>query len=386
MLALDAARFPLVDYEFVANAQNEWVALIMRPHRVPATDFLRALFGNAELLTAIAPLDCLLPLDSAEVLTPSLCSILPPNRVAFIFPAAVLAREPEARAAARLVDEGYRVLVDGTAPDGSKLPAFLRAGARDCAHATPAPVSPLFGPHLAYNIHDAVRFTECEAAGFEWFCGRYPMTTPQPEAGHDGTSRRRLLALLALLARDADTREIEQMLKQDLALSFHLLKLVNSAAFSVDIQITSFAQAIHVLGRRQLQRWLQLLLYARQRADGPPNLLLPLAAMRGAQLEALCREHGGDRDQQDLAFMVGAFSLLDRLFDTPMQDIIGALRLPAHALDALLRREGPLGLQLTLVEGRADAQGHAQAGIAADTWWRSQLQGWQWAIQVSRHV
>ncbi len=386
MLALDAARFPLVDFEFVANAQNEWVALIVRPHCVPGTDFLRALFGSSDLLTAIAPLDCLLPLESAEALTPSLYDILPPNRVAFMLPAAVLAREPEARAAARLADEGYRVLVDGVAPEGSKLPAFLRTGARDCAHAAPAPVSPLFGPHLAYEVDDSGRFAECEAAGYEWFCGRYPMTAPQPESGHDGTSRRRLLALLALLARDADTCELEQMLKQDAALSFHLLKLVNSAAFSVNIEITSFAQAIHVLGRRQLQRWLQLLLYAHQRADGPPNLLLPLAAMRGAQMEALNREHGGDRDQQDLAFMVGAFSLLDRLFDTPMEDIIGALRLPAHALDALLRREGRLGEQLALIEGRADAVRHAQAGIAADVWWRSQLQGWQWAIQVGRHV
>lgn len=386
MLALDAARFPLVDYEFVANAQNEWVALIVRPQHVPAADSLRALFGKPDLLAAIAPLDCLLPLESAEELTPSLCSILPPNRVAFMLPAAALAREAEARAAARLAEEGYRVLVDGAAPAGAKLPAFLRTGARDCAHAAPAPVSPLFGPHLAYNIGDAQRHAECEAAGFEWFCGPYPMTTPQPEAGHDGTSRRRLLALLALLARDADTSELEQTLKQDLALSFHLLKLVNSAAFSVDLEIISFAQAIHVLGRRQLQRWLQLLLYARQRADGPPNLLLPLAAMRGAQLEALCREHGGDRDQQDLAFMVGAFSLLDRLFDTPMEDIIGALRLPVHALAALLRREGPLGEQLALVEGRADPALHARAGIGADIWWRSQLQGWQWAIQVGRHV
>ncbi|GAB3471643.1 hypothetical protein GCM10027321_43750 [Massilia terrae] len=386
MLPLDAARFPLVDHEFVASAQNEWVALILRPQRAAVADSLRALFGTPDLLAAIAPLDCMLPLDSAEALTPSLCSILPPNRVVFIFPAAVLASEAEARAAERLAGEGYRVLADGAAPEGVKLPSCLRTGARDCAQAAPAPVSPLFGPHLAYNVGDAARFAECEAAGYEWFCGAYPMTTPQPDSGHDGTSRRRLLALLALLARDAETRELEQMLKLDLALSFHLLKLVNSAAFSVDIEIVSFSQAIHVLGRRQLQRWLQLLLYARQRADGPPNLLLPLAAMRGAQLEALCREHGGDRDQQDLAFMIGAFSLLDRLFDTPMEDIIGALRLPKHALSALLRREGQLGEQLALVESRADVDRHEQAGIAADIWWRSQLQGWQWAIQVGRNV
>ncbi|MGZ5202325.1 MAG: HDOD domain-containing protein [Telluria sp.] len=386
MVALDATRFPLVHLEFVANAQNEWVALIVRPQDAPVSDALRALFGTQDLLAAVTPLDCLLPLETAEVLTPSLCSILPPNRIRFMLPGAALARASEADIAARLLDAGYTILVDGPAPSGVTLPAGLRVAARDCAAAAPAPVSPLFGPHLAYNVDSAERFGQCEVAGFEWFSGAYPMHMPQPESGHDGTSRRRLLALLALLARDAGTAELEQLLKQDPALSFHLLKLVNSAAFRVSLEITSFVQAINVLGRRQLQRWLQLLLYARQRPDGPPNLLLPLAALRGAQLESLCRDDGGDRDEQDLAFMCGAFSLLDRLFDTPMEDIIGALRLPQHMLDALLRREGPLGERLALVEGGADAERLARAGIAPDAWWRSQLGAIRWAIQVGRHV
>ncbi|WP_229507968.1 HDOD domain-containing protein [Massilia sp. Dwa41.01b] len=145
---------------------------------------------------------------------------------------------------------------------------------------------------------------------------------------------------MALLARDADSRELELLLKQDPVLSFHLLKLVNSAAFAVNTQITSYAQAIAVLGRRQLQRWLQLLLYARAAADGAPNLLLPLAALRAGQLEILCKADGGERDDQDLAFMTGAFSLLDRLLGMPMAAILADLQLPAHVEAALLWREG----------------------------------------------
>jgi EAL and modified HD-GYP domain-containing signal transduction protein len=386
MVALDAARFPLVEFSFVASAQNDWVALIVRPQQAPLSDALRALFSTPDLLAAVTPLDCLLPLETAEVLTPSLCGILPPNRVRLMLPGAALARESEARTVARLVGEGYAILVDGAAPAGVKLPAGLRMTARDCAAAAPTPVSPLFGPHLAYNVDSGERFGQCEVAGFEWFSGAYPLHMPQPESGHDGTSRRRLLTLLALVARDADTAELEQLLKQDPALSFHLLKLVNSAAFRVSFEITSFAQAIHLLGRRQLQRWLQLLLYARQRPDGLPNLLQPLAALRGAHLESLCRDDGGDRDEQDLSFMCGAFSLLDRLFDTPMEDIIGALRLPRHVLDALLRREGPLGQRLALVEGGADEASLARAAIQPVAWWRSQLGAIRWAIQVGRHV
>ena len=76
--------------------------------------------------------------------------------------------------------------------------------------------------------------------------------------------------------------EEARVLKQDPALSYHLLKLVNSAAFGFANPIHNFTQAINVLGRRQLQRWLQLLLYARPQQDGMPNLLLPEAARRAA--------------------------------------------------------------------------------------------------------
>jgi EAL and modified HD-GYP domain-containing signal transduction protein len=386
MVAQDAARFPLVELNFVANAQNEWVALTLRPERAMLDDALPAMFGTPDLLAAIAPLDCILPLESAAVLTPFLCKLLPPTRVIIVLPAAALAVDTDAKRAAELVEQGYRVLVDGVAPAGVKLPRALRSTAHDCALGAPPPVSPLFGPHLAYNVDSAGQYDDCESLGYDWFSGRYPQYMPQPDSGHDGTSRRRLLALLALLARDADTRELEQSLKQDPALSFHLLKLVNSAAFAVGTEITGFSQAITVLGRRQLQRWLQLLLYARQRSDGPPNLLLPLAALRGAQLEELCRRDGGDRDDQDLAFMCGVFSLLDRLFDTQMEEIIGALRLPQKVLDALLRREGALGERLRLIEGSPGSGDLARAGIDHESWWPSQLHAAHWAIQVSRNV
>ena len=244
-----------------------------------------------------------------------------------------------------------------------------------------------FGPHLAHGVDGAARLQECARAGFTWFSGDYPFDPAAGGKDQDSTSRRRILGLLALLATDADSRELEQLLRQDPALSFHLLKLVNSAAFAVNTTITGYAQAIAVLGRRQLQRWLQLLLYARSGADGLPNPLLPLAALRAAQLEKLCKREGGDRDAQDLAFMTGAFSLLDRLLGMPMAEILADLRLPAHVAAALLAREGVLGQRLLLAEGGdVCAPALARARIDAAAWWDSQLHAFHWAIQVGRNV
>jgi EAL and modified HD-GYP domain-containing signal transduction protein len=378
----------MVEVRFVANARNEWVALLLRPERGAETDSLLAMFSAPDLLAASAPLDCVLQLDSLDQLSPALLPLLPPSRIVFILPAASLGEQGVPGRLAQLQGMGYRVLLDGSLPPGVARPATLRSVACDCANGLPegALLLPQFGPHFARGVDTPECFAACQDAGFTWFCGDHPLH-PASVASRtpDPASRRRLLALLGLLARDADSRELEALLKQDAALSFHLLKLVNSAAFAVSTQITSFGQAIRLLGRRQLQRWLQLLLYARDQADGLPNLMLPLAALRGAQMEALCKRDG-DAETQDLAFMAGVFSLIDRLFATPMAELVAELSLPAQVQAALLAREGQLGERLRLIESTPNTDQLRLAGVLHSDWWHSQLHAWHWAIQVGRNV
>ncbi len=386
----DSNTFPLVAIDPVANGQNEWVALCLRPATGPGlAQQLQALFGTPDLLAAIAPLDGILMLDDPAALTPPVLALTPANRIGFAVSAASLAQEGVARRLTELHELGYRLWLDGAPPPGLTVPPALRTVARDCSR-DPLPagrLAALFGPHLARRVDSAAGFAECEMAGFDWFSGDYPCDPLcSGSDAPDGSSRRRILTLLGLLSRDADSREIEQQLKQDPTLSYHLLKLVNSAAFAVSTQITSFNQAISLLGRRQLQRWLQLLLYARQQPDGLPNLLLPLAARRGAQLEALCKRGGAERDECDLAFMTGVFSLLDRLLHMPMLEIVAELHLPQHVSDALLERSGTLGSWLRLTESHPSQEALEAAGVAPADWWNSQLTAYHWAIQVGRNV
>lgn len=396
MAVPDSHPFLPVCLHPVANRQNGWVALLVEPAAGSTMDTLRpeilgSLFGSADLLAAIAPLDCVLRLAAPGVLTPNLLALLPPSRVVLAFDAAALAQDGAqngvGKQLAALHERGYRLMLDGALPPNVIRPAAARAVALDCRDGAPPPASLLApsGPHLARRVDSAQRFAECARAGFDWFSGAYPFDAHEAQ-GKDGPSRRRILGLLALLARDADSRDLELLLKQDPVLSFHLLRLVNSAAFALNTPVTGYVQAIAVLGRRQLQRWLQLLLYAGGTADGLPNLLLPLAALRAGQLEMLCKATGGDRDEQDLAFMTGAFSLLDRLLGMPMAEIVGDLRLPGHVEFALLDRSGPLGGRLRMAEHGADADGLGSAGIDGAAWWACQLHAHHWAIQVGRSV
>ncbi len=212
---------------------------------------------------------------------------------------------------------------------------------------------------------------------------------PLPQLHGKGPTQVMLLKILAQITGDAETRDIEATLKQDPQLSVQLLRLVNSAAFAPAARISSFAHAITMLGRRQLQRWLQLLLYAGQSAAAGGNPLLTVAALRASLMEGLCKANRGDKAIQDEAFMVGMFSLLDRLFGKPLADIVGPLNLVRDVNDALLTRSGKLGELLDLVE-KAETGPDAivselrRAGIGNEAWCRAQIEALRWTLQISR--
>lgn len=386
----EPSPFPLVGLKAVTNAQHEWVALAFDIAAAP-DDTLHALqlvFGYPDMMAALAPLDCIVTAPDLAVTDPTQLASLPSSAVMFRVPLSACTDAGRQKKCKQLVEQGYRLLVEGEGGIHAGQ-AGIRSMAFDCSQQVPSQLALLTmsGPHLALNVDTPARHDAAKSAGMTLFCGDHALHPDLDAAPTDGTSRKRLLALLGLLARDADSRELEILMKQDPALSYHLLKVVNSAAFAPSTPIHSFGQAINVLGRRQLQRWLQLLLYARQQDDGAANPLLPLAAVRAAQMEALVKLRGGDRDEQDMAFVTGVFSLLDVLLAMPMAEIIGALNLDLDVVMALLDRAGPYGELLKVVEqDRPDSSTLHDLELDHETWWRSLLQAYHWAIQVSRNL
>ncbi len=395
MVDHDNSRFPLVDLRPVSNSVHQWVALSVRIDPAARTvddgvSAFAAAFDDGQLLTAIAPLDCIVHVPTAAALSAPLLAKLPPARAVLAIDDDALRQEGALRRLGELHDQGYRILIDGAAQAGITVPPTLRAVAHDAATPLPqdAPLAALFGPHLLYNADTPALRVAGGKAGFSWFSGRHALQRTSAQGDDDGgITARRLLKLLGLLLADAETRDIEGELKHDPALCFQLLKLVNSAAFAPSTPIHNFAQAIDRLGRRQLLRWLQLLLFARPRSDGGANPLLPLAALRAAQVESLCKQHGCPREAQDLSFQVGVFSLLDVLLGMPMPEIVAALRLPPDSAGALLARSGTVGGLLSLAEVQApSAAALAHEHVTPAQWWQSQLDGYHWAIQVSRNL
>ncbi len=242
------------------------------------------------------------------------------------------------------------------------------------------------GPCLVLGVNTFSAFERCRKAGFTWFAGNYPLHPMPGMAARNAARHALVLQLLTLITHDADTREIEAVIKQDPQLSYQLLRLVNSVAFSPSQRITSFSHAITLLGRKPMQRWLQLLLYARP-SDNGHSPLLPRAAMRAAFMEALFAT--GGPLQREQAFMVGMFSLLDVMFNERMAKLLAPLHLAVDVNRALQERGGPYGPALRAVEAGETGnipltEALPEANIATETWLQGLAAGCQWAVRVSR--
>jgi hypothetical protein len=174
-----------------------------------------------------------------------------------------------------------------------------------------------------------------------WVEGNWFLAPPPKAVGNQAASRALALQLVQLVSADADTHEIEALLRQDPTLSYHLLRLVNSLGMGTGRRVTSFSQAILILGRSQLRRWLNLMLFSSRQGDQRSAMLLARVAVRARSMELLAKTSGEDKPHQEQAFMVGMFSLDEVLQPLTVSD---AVKL------ALLAREGDLGRLLSVVE------------------------------------
>jgi EAL and modified HD-GYP domain-containing signal transduction protein len=233
---------------------------------------------------------------------------------------------------------------------------------------------------------------QCLKLGFTLFQGYFfakPTIISGKKLDHSQLS---LMKLMGLLLGDAATAELEAALKTEPGLTVNLLRMTNSVGAGGMEEITSLGHAITVLGRRQLQRWLQLLVFASGSQNGTSNPLLLMAATRGRLMELLAAElRPGDGALADQAFMAGIMSLMPALVGQPIAEIIAPLGLTGDIRDALCSGTGTLGALLRIAESSEDGdmlrltQALAElSGLGPKAINRAQTRALQWANDIGR--
>ena len=244
---------------------------------------------------------------------------------------------------------------------------------------------------LAEKVETIEQFQICYELGFDLFQGYFfarPVVLNRMKIDVSGLA---LLKLLQQLTMGASIELIEMTFKENPSLSYNLLRLVNSVALGMREKIKTLRHAILMLGINHLRRWTQLSLFAGHDSRSLNHPLLEMAAIRGRLMEIMLKQLSGraaSDEQAEAAFMVGILSLLDVLFETPMDEIISNLNLNDDVSSALLKREGRLGKMLMLTEKLEVTDFDAvtlllvECGVSLDQLLAAQLEAFNWRSSI----
>lgn len=299
---------------------------------------------------------------------------------------------------ARMRAAGYRIGLRAQDLDDSRRPLLpdadfvtLATAAADPAHLKELVTAIRSGGRhttlIARDLPSPDDFQLCHALGAALFQGPFVTSRQDWHGNRLGPNTARLADLIARLRRDADTRELVELLKQDAALSLRLLRYINSAAVGLQQEVSSIERAVLQLGRDKLYRWLMLLLYGADKGSPAAAAALENALVRARLMELLGEERADV--ERDALYLVGLLSLVDVVLQVPLADAMASLA-PAPAIEAaIVRGEGPLADFLALAvacEGgdpdmlRLAAE---RCGIDPATATRRHLEAFTWALEIN---
>jgi c-di-GMP-related signal transduction protein len=207
---------------------------------------------------------------------------------------------------------------------------------------------------IATNVATAQAFRDCRDLGFDLFQGSFFMDPATRSQEQISDSQIQLLQLSKDLKLNKDVSVIEASFKNSPKLTYGLLQLINSAFFGVSVKVVAIRQAITLLGYDRLLKWVVLLLYGVSPGSEQANPVVEKAVVRGRVMETLARQVG-QAVVADSAFITGMLSLFPVLFNIQLADLATEMKLGQEIRDALLTREGFLGILLDLGE-RMDFQ------------------------------
>lgn len=149
----------------------------------------------------------------------------------------------------------------------------------------------------------------------------------------------RLARLVGLLASGAEIGEIASVIKGDVSISVQLLQRMSSPSFAHLGSVTSIERAVQLLGRKELHRWLSLMLMQFGQKRALSSALQEVALWRARLLELLAMERG--ESDSGRFFTMGLGSMLGVILKIPPAEVAKTLSLPPEATQALVEQTGP---------------------------------------------
>ncbi len=233
-----------------------------------------------------------------------------------------------------IIDLGDERRVDGVVPRGvTRSISVVQAGVRSVADMEKS-------------------FARGSVAVLGWPIDDAVTVAAENDKGKTPTDLQVIVQLIHQVDGEEPVARLENTLKRDPTLAFKLLRLINSPAFGMQVEVGSLGHAIMLLGFQRFKRWLALLL-ATASKDANLKPLLFASVRRGLLMEELVR-NTADEEMRNEMFICGVFSLHDRMFRQPFSDLLGSIPVPARVVQALVKGQGPFAPYLNLVNALED--------------------------------
>lgn len=201
---------------------------------------------------------------------------------------------------------------------------------------------------LAEKVETVEDFERCKELGFEFFQG-YFFCKPEMLSNKDvGVNQAVVLAVLSeILKPHFSFENLTSHFEMDLALTYKLLKFINSGLFQLQEKVGSIKQALIYLGEGEARKFIALIAMAHL-ADGKPIELVRMSIIRAKMCESIAQRIDGCKPES--SFLLGLFSLIDAILDKPMDDIAITLPVTDEIKEALLGFKNPLYQMLQLIK------------------------------------
>lgn len=192
-------------------------------------------------------------------------------------------------------------------------------------------------------------FERAKRLGYQFFQGNFYSKPDLRNMHRLATGQMQLLRVLqAVNHSEFHVEVIDQLIRQDVALSVKLLKYLNSSTFGLRSKVSSIRQAVALLGHRPLQRWVTLLSVG-ELCQQKPLVLMNTSLIRAKFCEAIGENLLSATDAAE-CFLTGLLSLLDAVLDQPMAEILAQLSLSRTIVGTLLGEASTMAPVLELVQ------------------------------------
>ncbi|MDD3328770.1 MAG: HDOD domain-containing protein [Zoogloea sp.] len=349
----------LITREPVINKQYKITANRLIVHAATVAQAVEGLQGLADVWPATHPVFISL---YRLVPTPDLLEwTAPPNAMVEI-PTQAIAHPLTLSLIPRLQEAGISLNLTWYQPDTVVPPNVPWRFVIIDAKRQPLPAAPP-GLAIAWGLADVPDFRDAIAQGYDGASGWFFLRGVKTD-GKLAPSHAQIVRLLNLVRRNAEVKDIENVLKQDVALSYKLLRYINSAGFGLMCEIQSFRHAVTILGYEKLHKWLSVLLISASRDPSAPALM-QTAIARGRFMEKIGSAFF-EKGELDNLFITGAFSMLHLLLGASLQSALEEMHLPPPIYDALVGGDGVYAPFLKLARALESFDEKQLAALAHD--------------------